>query len=156
MTVTIERQGHQVPAADRRRRQLHVMQAMLAGAAAIAMLAVFDAGRPITAQSVLASGSVRLADVAADLPAQPTAHLGPLCPQSPPNLVGGAGFAADDTDDQALQQMQQAEQQAETTGTSHPGSSTGRATGSTDRATSQPFKPLNRVGPANAWPAIDG
>jgi hypothetical protein len=113
MTVTIERQGHQVPAADRRRRQLHVMQAMLAGAAAIAMLAVFDAGRPITAQSVLASGSVRLADVAADLPAQATAHLGPLCPQSPPNLVGGAGFAADDTDDQALQQMQQAEQQAE-------------------------------------------
>jgi hypothetical protein len=94
-----------------------VMQAMLAGAAAIAMLAVFDAGRPITAQSVLASGSVRLADVAADLPAQATAHLGPLCPQSPPNLVGGAGFAADDTDDQAqqqaLQQMQHAEQQAE-------------------------------------------
>lgn len=93
------------------------MQAILAGAAAITMLALFDAGRPGTAQSVLASGSVRLADMAADLSARATAPLGPRYPQSPPNLVAGTGFAADDTDNQAQQQaqqqMQQAEQQAE-------------------------------------------
>jgi hypothetical protein len=113
MTATIERLDHQIHAAGRRRRQLRVMQAILAGAAAMATLALFDAGRPGTAQTVLASGSVRLADMAADLPARATAPLGPLYPQSPPNLVGGTGFAADDTDDQAQQQMQQAEQQAE-------------------------------------------
>jgi hypothetical protein len=104
MTATIERQGHQTHAADRRRRQLRVMQAILAEAAAIAMLALFDAGRPATAQSVLASGSVRLADMAADLPARAAAPLGPPYPQNPPNLVGGTGFAADDTDDHAQHQ----------------------------------------------------
>jgi hypothetical protein len=84
---------------------LRRMQLIFAGAAAIAMLALFDAARPDTTDTVL--GSVRLTDVGLPLP------------QTPPNLSGG-GFAADDGDDQAqqqeqqaLQQMQQAEQQAE-------------------------------------------
>ena len=81
-----------------------MLQLIFAGAAAIAMLALFDAARPDTTQSVLASGSVRLIDQAFS--------------QTPPSLVGG-GFAADDNDDQqaqqqeqmAQQEMQQAEQQ---------------------------------------------
>jgi hypothetical protein len=109
--------GHQINTADQRRRQLRVMQVILAGAAAIAMLALFDAARPDTAQTVLASGSVRLVDMAADVPARASAPFGELYPQTPSNLVGSAGFAADDSDDQtqqqAQQQMQQAEQQAE-------------------------------------------
>jgi hypothetical protein len=86
---------------------LRTMQLVFAGAAAFAMLALFDAARPDTTATVLGSGSVRLTDVGLPLP------------QTPPNLSGG-GFAADDGDDQAqqqeqqaLQQMQQAEQQAE-------------------------------------------
>lgn len=83
------------------------MQVILAGTAAIAMLALFDVGRPGTAQTELASGSVRLADLTADLPAPATAPPGGLYPQNPPHLVDSAGFAADDTDDQAQQQAQQ-------------------------------------------------
>ena len=77
------------------------------GAAAIAMLALFDAAQSGTTEAVLGSGSVRLTDMV-------------LLPQTPPNLSGGGGLAADGDDDQAqqqeqqaLQQMQQAEQQAE-------------------------------------------
>ena len=87
-----------------RRRLLRLMQLIFAGAAALAMLALFDAARPDTTGSVLNSASVRLADMAVPAPS-------------------GGGFAADDGDDQAqqqlqqqlqqIQQMQQAEQQAE-------------------------------------------
>jgi hypothetical protein len=85
------------------------MQVIFAGAAAVAMFALFDAARPDVTQSVLTTGSVRLVDQATDLPPYP---------QTPPGLAGG--FAADDGDDQAqlqqqlaMQEMQQAEQQAE-------------------------------------------
>jgi hypothetical protein len=80
------------------------MQLIFAGAAAVAMLALFDAARPDTTQSVLAPGSVRLVDQA--------------FPQTPPSVIGGGGLAADENSDQAQQQeegMQQAqmdEQQA--------------------------------------------
>jgi hypothetical protein len=84
---------------------LRTMQLIFAGAAAIAMLALFDAAQPDATGTVL--GSVRLTDVGLPLP------------RTPPNLSGG-GFAADDGDDQAQQQeqqtlqaMQQAQQQAE-------------------------------------------
>jgi hypothetical protein len=108
--------------ADARRRQLRMMQLIFAGAAAIAMLALFDAARPDTTETVLGSGSVRLTDMA--VPAPASGPFGPQFPQSPPSVVGGGGFAADDDDDQAqqqaqqqeqlaLQEMQQAEQQAE-------------------------------------------
>ena len=96
-----------------------MMQLFFAGAAAIAMLALLDAARPDTTETMLASGSVRLADMAVDLPAPASGPVGLQLPQAPPKVSGGGGLAADD-DDQAqqqeqlaLQQMQQSEQQAE-------------------------------------------
>jgi hypothetical protein len=97
-----------------------MLQLIFAGAAAIAMLALFDAARPDTAETMLGSGSVRLTDMAVDLPAPASDPVGPQYPQTPPNPSGGGGFAADDDNDQAqqqeqlaLQQMQQSQQQAE-------------------------------------------
>jgi hypothetical protein len=97
-----------------------MMQLFFAGAAAIAMLALLDAARPDTTETMLGSGSVRLTDMAVDLPAPASGPVGLQFPQAPPNVSGGGGFAADDDSDQAqqqeeqaLQQMQQSEQQAE-------------------------------------------
>jgi hypothetical protein len=84
------------------------MQLIFAGAAALAMIALFDAARPDATDTVLGAGSVRLTDVALPAPAS-----GPF-----------GGFATDSDDDQAqqqaqlqeqlaLQQMQQSMQQAE-------------------------------------------
>ncbi len=91
------------------------MQLVVAGSAAIAMLALFDAARPDTTDKVIGAGSVRPADAALDSPLPAGGPVGRQFPQTPPNL--GGGFAADDGDDQAqqqaLQQMQQAQQQAE-------------------------------------------
>ena len=79
---------------------------ILAGAATAALLALHDAAQPQTPGTTVASGSVRLTDMA-------------LSPQAPPGLTGD-GFAADDNDDQAQlqqqlnqQQLQQSMQQAE-------------------------------------------
>jgi hypothetical protein len=47
-------------------RQLRTLQIIFAGAAAVAMLALFDAAQPDAPQSVLASGSVRLVDDSSD------------------------------------------------------------------------------------------
>jgi hypothetical protein len=120
MTTTPHQPSRHTHAAGTRRRQLRVMQLMFAGAAAIAMLALFDAARPDTTETMLGSGSVRLADMAVDLPAPASGPVGPQFPQTPPNLSGGNGFAADDSNDQAqlqeqqsLQQMQQDMQQAQ-------------------------------------------
>jgi hypothetical protein len=88
------------------------MQVIFAGAATVAMFALFDAARPGDAETVVASGSVRLVDHATDLPAPAAAPFGPQFPQAGPNVVGNGGFAADD-DDQAQQQADQAQQQAE-------------------------------------------
>ena len=71
------------------------MRLAFAGAATLAMIALFDAARPDTTPTVLGPGSVRLTDVALAAPAS-----GPF-----------GGFAADDSDDQAQQQEQQAMQQ---------------------------------------------
>jgi hypothetical protein len=76
------------------RRGLRMAQLAFAGAATLAMIALFDAARPDTTHTVL--GSVRLTDVALTAPAS-----GPF-----------GGFAADDDDDQAQQQAQLQEQQA--------------------------------------------
>jgi hypothetical protein len=94
--------------AAHRPRQLRTIRLILAGAAALAILALLDVARPDTTQTVPGSGSVRLTDVALPAPAG-----GPF-----------GGFAADNDDDQAqqqaqlqeqlaLQQMQQSMQQAE-------------------------------------------
>jgi hypothetical protein len=88
-------------AAGRRRRLLSLI---LAGAATLAVLALYDAVQPQAAETTV--GSVRLTDMA-------------ISPQAPPGLTGG-GFAADDDDDQAQlqqqlnqQQLQQSMQQAQ-------------------------------------------
>jgi hypothetical protein len=57
----------------------HVMPVIFAGAAAIAMLALFDAAALGTGQTTVASGSVRLVDQATDVPAPP--------PAPPPGIV---------------------------------------------------------------------
>ena len=80
-----------------------VMQTIIAGAATIAMLAAYDAPRPRTAESVVTSGSVRLVDQAAGVPAPRTFPFGPQFPQVSPNVVDQGGFAADDDDDQGDQ-----------------------------------------------------
>jgi hypothetical protein len=77
------------------RRQLRIMQLVLAAAAAIAMLALFNAAHPETTGTVL--GSVRLTALDSPVPA------------APPGVAGG--LAADDSNDQAQQQEQQALQQ---------------------------------------------
>ncbi|WP_142282262.1 hypothetical protein [Mycobacterium sp. IEC1808] len=88
-----------------RRRRLRIVRLALAGAATLAMLALFNAARPDTTHAAI--GPVRLTDVALSAPA-----AGPV-----------GGFAADDDDwaqqqeqqqeQFALQQMQQSMQQAE-------------------------------------------
>jgi hypothetical protein len=88
---------HEIKTTDARRRQLRTMQIIFAGAVAVAMLALFDAARPDTTQSVLASDSVHPVDQSFR--------------QTPPSLVDN-GFAADETSDEAQQQAQQEEPQA--------------------------------------------
>jgi hypothetical protein len=102
---------HEINARGARRGQLRILQVVFAGAAAIAMLALFDAARPDTTGTMLGSGSVRLTDMAVDLPAPASGPVGLQFPQTPPNLAGGGGFAADDSNDQAQQQQQLAQQQ---------------------------------------------
>lgn len=78
------------------RRFLHLL---LAGAATVALLAVYDVAQPQAAGTTLGSLAVRLTDMES-------------APQAPPGLAGG-GFAADDDDDQAQLQLQQSMQQAQ-------------------------------------------
>jgi hypothetical protein len=86
-------------------KQIILMQTILAGIAALAMLVLFHTAHLDDAKTVGTLGSMRLVDRTTDLP----------------NLIGAGGFAADGDDDeaqlqqqlQAQQQMQQAEQQAE-------------------------------------------
>jgi hypothetical protein len=87
-------------AAEQRRRQIRLMQMIFAGAAITATILVSDVTRPGTAETVVAAGSVRLADRTTDLPAPAAVPFGPRLPQTTPNAVGQGGFAADDDDDQ--------------------------------------------------------
>jgi hypothetical protein len=120
MTTTPHFQNPLIDVAAGQPRQIRIAQLLFAGAAAVATFALFDGARPDTTATMLGSPPVRLTDVAVDLPAPPSGQIGLQFPQTPPTLVGGGGFAADDGDDQAqlqeqqaLQQMQQAQQQAE-------------------------------------------
>jgi hypothetical protein len=67
------------------------MQLIFAGAATIATLALFSSARLGDADTVVASGSVRMVD----LPAPATAPFGPQLAQTAPSLGGSGGFAAD-------------------------------------------------------------
>jgi hypothetical protein len=113
MTTTIDHQRHEFNPAGARRRQIRVMQVIFAGAATVAMFALFDAARPGAAETIVTSGPVRLVDQATDLPAPAAAPFGPQFPQAGPNVVGNGGFAADADDDDAQQQAEQAQQQAD-------------------------------------------
>jgi hypothetical protein len=108
MTTTTPSQVHRSNAGARR-RQLRLIQLALAGTATVGMLALFDAARPDSTQSVLDSASVRLADAA--VPAPASGPVGPQLPQTPPNVAGG-GLATDDNDndDQLQQQLDEQEQ----------------------------------------------
>jgi hypothetical protein len=96
MTTTVDHQWHEIKPADARRRQIRVMQAIFAGAAVIATLALFDAAPLGTGETAVASGSLRLVDQATDLPARATAPFGLEFPRTAPNMVGNGGMATDD------------------------------------------------------------
>jgi len=104
MATNTDHRSHQNRTADARRRQIRLTQAILAGAATVAMLVLFDSAQTHDPNTVVTAGSVRLADRATGLP----------------NLVGAGGFATDDDDEAQLQQQllnqqetDEAEQQAE-------------------------------------------
>lgn len=93
---------HPMIAGGRRR----LFRRLIPAAATVAFLAFYAAAQPHTIGATVATGPVRLTDMA---------HS----PQAPPDLTGG-GFAADDNDDQAQlqqqlnqQQLQQSMQQAQ-------------------------------------------
>ena len=74
-------QLREIDSADGRCRRRRVKQLIFAGAAAIAMLALFDATAPVgTGETTVASGSVRLVDQATDVPAPPPSPGLPLPP----------------------------------------------------------------------------
>ncbi len=127
MTTTIDHQWHEINSADARRRKIRMMQAILAGAATIATLALYSATWHGDAETVVASGSVRLVDQATDMPAPAPAPLDPQFPQIPQillnqfpqipqallNAVGDGGFAADSDDTDDSTQQRENEQQDE-------------------------------------------
>lgn len=123
MTTTIDHHWHEINSADARRRKIRVMQAIFAGAATIATLALHSAAWPGDAETVAASGSVRLVAQANDLPAPALAPVDPqfpqtllnAVPQTLLNAVGDGGFAAesDDNDNDDSTQQRENEQQDE-------------------------------------------
>jgi hypothetical protein len=71
MTAPIDHHWHEVDSADGRCQRRRVIQVIVAGPAAIAMLVLFDAAQLGTGETTVASGSVRLVDQATDIPAPP-------------------------------------------------------------------------------------
>ena len=69
MTTPIDHQRQENNSADGRRERRRVKPVVFAGAAAIAMLALFDAAALGTRDTTVPSGSVRLVDQANDVPA---------------------------------------------------------------------------------------
>jgi hypothetical protein len=89
MATTLDKRWHEGNSGDgggQRRRVTHVI---FAGAAAIAMLALFDAASLGAGESTIASGSVRLVDQVTDMPAPPPSPGLPLPPGAalPPGSV---------------------------------------------------------------------
>ena len=71
MTTPIEHRWREIDSAGGRCNRHRVAQVIFAGAAAIAMLALFGAAAQGTGETTVASGSVRLVDQATDSPAPP-------------------------------------------------------------------------------------
>jgi hypothetical protein len=80
MTTPVARQWREINSADGRCQRRRVMHVIFAGAAAMAMLALFDAASPGTGEPTVGSGSVRLVDQTTDLPAPPPAPPGIALP----------------------------------------------------------------------------
>jgi hypothetical protein len=87
MTTPLDHQWHQIDSADGRCQRRRVAQVIFAGAAAIAMLALFGAAPQGAGKTTVASGSVRLVDQATDVPAPPPPGL----PGPPPGVLLAAG-----------------------------------------------------------------
>jgi len=89
MTTPVDHQWHEANSADGRCQRRGVGQVIFAGAAAIAMLALFDATAPLGTGETVASGSVRLLDQTTDMPAPPPSPGLPLPPGTalPPGTV---------------------------------------------------------------------
>ena len=90
MTTPIDHQWNETNSADGRCQRRRVTHVIFAGAAAIAMLALFDATAPLgTGETTVASGSVRLVDQATDVPPPPPSPGLPLPPGGalPPGTV---------------------------------------------------------------------
>jgi hypothetical protein len=111
MTITRERQRHDSHTADVRRRRRRAIGMIVGGAAAIALLGLFDTGRAGANEATVASGPVHLVDQAFVLPgSSPTAAANSPTPR--------VQEVDDDSDAQlqennAIQSMIQSEQQAE-------------------------------------------
>ena len=84
-----------------------------AGAGAVAALALFNVAGPGDPGAAAASRPVHGVDLATALPAPGGAPTGAQFLRTPPNVVGGGGFAADDNDptDAASQDAEQDAQQ---------------------------------------------
>jgi hypothetical protein len=84
---------------DHQRQRRGVVEAMFAGAAAIATLVLVDAAPLGTGQTTVASGSVRLVDQATDLPAPP-----------PPGIVLRPGMVMPPLPPEGFQMLMQGEE----------------------------------------------
>ena len=85
MTCPLDHQWHEIDPANGRSQRRRVGQVIFAGAAAIAMLALFGAAHG-TGDNTVTSGSLRLVDLATDMPAPPPPPGGP-----PPGIVLAPG-----------------------------------------------------------------
>jgi hypothetical protein len=87
MTTALDHQWHEINSAKGRSQRRLVAQVIFAGAAAIAMLALFGAASQGTGDNTVPSGSVRLVDQATDVPAPPPPPEGP-----PPGVLLAPGM----------------------------------------------------------------
>jgi hypothetical protein len=97
MATSPHHRCHEINAARAPRRQLPMVQLVFAGVTvpgAPGVDPIYDAARPDATHPVLGPESLRLNDIAS------------------PSLIGGGGFGADDSADQAQQQAQLQEQPA--------------------------------------------
>jgi hypothetical protein len=112
MTITREHQCHDNNTADARRRRRRATGLIVAGPAAIALLALFATGGPGADETSVASAPVHLIDQAFAPPgSSPTASPNSLTPRI--RLVDDANDQAQQAENNAIQSMIQSEQQAQ-------------------------------------------
>jgi hypothetical protein len=112
MTITREHQCHDNNKADARRRRRRAMGVIVAGPAAIALLALFGTGWAGADETQVASGPVHLTGRVTELPANgPAASPNSLTPRI--QLVDDDNDQAQLSENNAIQSMIQSEQQAQ-------------------------------------------